>query len=182
MKLSLLLICFLLGTILALPSTARAVHVTHEERAGDFLQLAIPVAAFATTFYCDNKTGRTQFYESYLATMTSVYALKYLIKTERPNGLEQSFPSGHAASAFAGAAFVQRRYGWTYGLPLYLAAGFTGWSRIYSDHHFPSDVYVGAALALAANYYFVERRQFDDPLVSVWSDGRSVGLALNGHW
>jgi membrane-associated phospholipid phosphatase len=65
---------------------------------------------------------------------------------------------------------------------LYLAAGFVGWSRIYSDHHYPSDVYAAAALAIAANYFFVDKRQTDAPLLSVWSDGRSLGLALNGHW
>lgn len=182
MKSTLLLICFLVELSGFSPAVAGTDHVSNEERAGDFLQIAIPAAAYATTFYLDDETGRMQFYKSFATTVATAYTLKYTVKTERPNGYHQSFPSAHTATAFSGAAFVQRRYGWRYGLPLYLAAGYVGWSRIYSDHHYPSDVYAAAALAIAANCYFVEQRPAAAPLVSVWSDGRSVGLALNGHW
>lgn len=183
MKSTLLMICFLVGTLSGfLPATAGAEHIGNEERVGDVLQIAIPVAAYATTFYLDDEAGRMQLYKSFATTVGSVFALKYAVKTKRPNGYGQSFPSAHTATAFSGAAFVQRRYGWRYGLPLYLSAGYVGWSRIYSDHHYPRDVYAAAALAIAVNCFFVEKRQADDPLVSVWSDGRSLGLAVNGHW
>jgi len=182
MKLSLLMSVLLLGTVISLlPAPARAT-VSNDERAGDVLMVALPAAAYATTFYLDDEEGRMQFYKSFATTIVSVSALKYTVNARRPDGGSQSFPSWHTTSAFDGAAFLQRRYGWSYGLPSYLAASYVGWSRVHADRHYPRDVYAGAALALAANYYFVDKRPGAAPLVSFWSDGRSLGLALNGHW
>lgn len=177
------MICLLLRmAVIFIPVSARGATTSGKERAGDLLQLAIPALAYTTTFYVNDAEGQLQLTKSLLATMSSVYGLKYVVKTKRPNGCDQSFPSGHTAAAVSGAAFIQRRYGWSYGLPLYLAAGFVGWSRVSTDHHYPSDVYAGAALALAANWYFVDPRPAATPLVSFWSDRHAVGLALNGHW
>ena len=49
-----------------------------------------------------------------------VQALKYTVRRERPDGSNnKSFPSGHAASAFATATVLQRHYGWKVGAPAY---------------------------------------------------------------
>lgn len=56
-----------------------------------------------------------------------------------------SFPSGHAASAFAFATGVGIEFPGA-GLPLTAAAALVGYSRVHTGVHFPSDVIVGSVL------------------------------------
>jgi membrane-associated phospholipid phosphatase len=62
-----------------------------------------------------------------------------------------SFPSGHTTMAFAMAATLGDASGspWVQG-GLYLFAAGTAWSRVYDQRHWPSDVFVGAALGITA--------------------------------
>ena len=70
-----------------------------------------------------------------------------------------SFPSGHSIAAFAVATVIARRYGnhrwvpWvSYGL-----AGLVGFSRVTNQAHFPSDVFMGAALGYCISRFAVLR-------------------------
>jgi membrane-associated phospholipid phosphatase len=62
-----------------------------------------------------------------------------------------SFPSGHTATAFAMATTLGDAVGnpWVSG-GLYLFAAGTAWSRVYDARHWPSDVFVGAALGITS--------------------------------
>jgi undecaprenyl-diphosphatase len=68
--------------------------------------------------------------------------------------LDLSFPSGHAATAFAGATLLASRIP-RFTIPLYLLAAGVGWSRVYVGVHYPLDVLVGALLGTAVGVALV---------------------------
>jgi membrane-associated phospholipid phosphatase len=130
---------------------------SNTEKIGDFLTFAIPAAAYGSTFYMDDAEGREQFYWVYGTTMGTTVALKYAVKEKRPdNDDEDSFPSGHTASAMVGATFIHKRYGFSYAIPAYIGAIYTGYSRIQVNRHHPHDVLVGAIIGAASSWYFVD--------------------------
>lgn len=124
------------------------------ESIGDVSQLLLPAVAGTTTLILKDKEGTKQFIKSYLVTASATYILKYTIKKQRPNGGMHSFPSGHTSSAFSGASFIQRRYGWKYGIPAYALATFTGYSRVYAKKHYTIDVVAGALIGIGSTYLF----------------------------
>jgi len=80
-----------------------------------------------------------------------VQALKYSVQRERPDESNNlSFPSGHAASAFATATVLQRHYGWKVGIPAGLAAAYVATARVKDNKHYLSDVIFGGAMGVAA--------------------------------
>ncbi len=151
------------------------------ELAGDILQIVIPSVAYAMTFVQKDQEGRNQFHKSFFTTLGITYGLKLSIIKERPDGGDMSFPSGHTSVAFSGASFIEKRYGWKYGLPAYLCALFVGWSRVESDNHYPEDVLAGAVIGILSTYYFAKpfkNRIHVKPVV-----GNNIyGVALEGAW
>lgn len=126
-------------------------------KAGDVFGVAIPAACLVGTVALNDWTGLKQ---GALAGVTSVgvaFALKELIEHERPDRSDHnSFPSMHSTVSFTGAAFIQKRYGWKWGIPVYAAAGFVGWSRVYGKKHDWWDVAAGAALGVGSAYIFTK--------------------------
>jgi PAP2 superfamily len=130
---------------------------------GDILQIALPVLGGAATFFTNPEDGKTwdkegtkQFVTAYGLAWSSTYLIKILASKARPNGTNRtSFPSGHTMSAFAGAAFIDGRFGRTFGIPAYALAGWTGYSRVYSGWHYRDDVMAGASIGMMSNWLVV---------------------------
>jgi len=152
------------------------------ETAGDILRAVIPLAGFgATLLHEDGNDGSVQFILSYAVTQGVTHGLKGAIDKRRPNGdCCDAFPSGHTSTAFMGAAFIQRRYGWAYGLPAYLGAGFVGYSRIEADKHDAADVLMGAAVGILGSFAFTT--PYPGVTVTPQADGRIVGIRLSARW
>ncbi|QCX40486.1 phosphatase PAP2 family protein [Aureibaculum algae] len=122
---------------------------------GDVLVYAMPVIAFSSTVFKKDYKGTWQFTKGAVLNLVLTYGLKQVVSKQRPN-MENanSFPSGHTSITFQSAAFMQRRYGWKYGIPAYLLAGYTGFTRIQSDNHDFYDVLAGAIVGIGSTYLF----------------------------
>ena len=51
-------------------------------------------------------------------------------------------------------SFIQRRYGWKFGLPAYLLSAYVGWGRTYAKKHDWWAIIGGAAIGTASSYIF----------------------------
>jgi undecaprenyl-diphosphatase len=93
-------------------------------------------------------------------SLTADLTAKHLFPRQRPDRgagvagrqarmpTSSSFPSGHAASAFAFATTVSADFP-VLALPLYATAAAVGYSRVHMGVHYPLDVVGGAVLGLA---------------------------------
>ncbi len=139
-----------------------------QEKSGDIFASALPIAAFATTFIWKNgDKGTLQFVESMATSFVITHGLKRLIDKPRPNGGRYSFPSGHTSSAFTGAAFLQRRFGWKIGAPCYALAAYVGYTRIKARKHDIYDVGAGALIGVGSVYLFTKPFKNDKISISV---------------
>jgi membrane-associated phospholipid phosphatase len=128
------------------------------ETSGDILELILPASALTATLLKKDWKGSKQFALSFGTSFAVTRILKYAIDKPRPNNPWnfKSFPSGHTASSFVGASFIQRRYGWEYGKFAYVLAAFVGYSRIESQNHDFWDVLAGAAIGVGSTYIFTK--------------------------
>lgn len=178
----LLLALFLLPGLHAPPAAAVE---DWEVAATDVLTGVVPLGAFWLTHAKDDREGRDQYLWSMGTTLVVVTTARVLFNDhdwgERPNGHPYGFPSGHMAFFGAGAAFLQDRYGWRWGVPAWTAAAYTAYVRVEDDHHRWRDVIVGTAVAVGVSQYFVT--PYPDltvkPLFGGGSDGGATGLALD---
>lgn len=86
-----------------------------------------------------------------------VQALKFSVRRTRPDGSNNSFPSGHAAATFAFASVLERHLGYRLAWPTAVVATYVGTSRLHDNRHYLSDVVFGAAMGTAVGWTVVGR-------------------------
>lgn len=131
---------------------------------------------------------------SYIIMSTTVLGLKSLTKVKRPDGSSNnSFPSGHTATAFAGAEFLWQEYKdksiW-YGISGYIVATGTGIFRIVNDRHWLTDVATGAGIGILSTkiaYWmnpYINKKIFGSKenniasVITPFHNGKQLGLCL----
>ena len=125
------------------------------EATGDVLLFVMPATALTSTLVVEDYKGTWQFAKGFAMNQVISIGLKHAINKRRPlNNGDYAFPSGHTSTAFQSAAFIQKRYGWHYGIPAYALAGFTGFSRINAKRHDGWDVLAGALVGIGSAYLF----------------------------
>jgi membrane-associated phospholipid phosphatase len=118
------------------------------EQSGVDVAIALPILAGGVSLAKDDWNGVAELALDTTTSVGTAYLLKYIVHERRPNGAnDQSFPSDTSALAFAPAQYLWDRYGWRYGLPAYLAAGFVGYSRVESKEHHWWDVAASAGIS-----------------------------------
>lgn len=138
-------------------------------RIDDYLQYA-PIAA-AYTLDAFNVRGMhkigpktIQLLKAELLVLAITQPMKRIIGTPRPDtGARNSFPSGHAAQAFAAATFFHKEYGYKspwYSIGAYSVATTVGVMRVLNNRHWASDVIAGAGIGILATNlaYLTERK------------------------
>ena len=148
---------------------------------GDVFLLALPIGAYSTTLYLDDSEGQLEFYKSFGTTVGLTYAFKFGVARERPNEEDnRSFPSGHASATFGAASFIHMRYGLKYAVLPYLAAVYTGYSRVHTEQHYNSDVIVGALIGIVSSWYFTS--PYKDVTLQPLTKSGYNGVNLTYKW
>ena len=165
----------------------------------DFSQYAPAVSVYALNLA--GVKGKNNMHDrsvilatSYVILSSTVLGLKSITKVERPDGSSKnSFPSGHTATAFAGAEFLRQEYGdqsiW-YGIAGYAVATGTGLFRMYNNRHWLTDVAAGAGIGILStkiaywvNPYltrkiFGEAERKSTVIFTPIYDGQHVGVGM----
>ena len=141
---------------------------------GDVGAVLLPVAGLTAILIEKDWQGLKQGALAGITTLGVTYALKYAVKKERPDHRDNhSFPSMHTSVSFTAASFIQRRYGWKWGLPAYVVSTYVGWSRVYGKKHDWWDVAAGAAIGVGSSYLFTRpfAKKHDLAISPVAGDG-----------
>ncbi len=119
------------------------------EAGADGMVLAVPIKALSRRLRPSDIPPQADFSDTFFRTHPSIV------------GKGSAFPSGHTVAAFSVATVVARRYRKHRWVPwvAYGMAGAIAFSRVTLQAHFPSDVFLGAALGYATARFVVLRGQ-----------------------
>jgi membrane-associated phospholipid phosphatase len=154
------------------------------EDAGKAVAIAIPLAAGGVALLHDwDWQGVGQLGLDTGLSVGTALLLKQFVRERRPDGSDfHSFPSDTAALAFAPASFLWDRYGWQYGLPAYLAAGYVGYERVNSRQHHWLDVAASAGIGWAYSRLITTRWHHKRFYSSVYASAGGVYATLDYRW
>jgi hypothetical protein len=173
-------------------------HIDKKFTIDDFSQYSTFLSVYALN--AAGIKGRNNFKDrtvilacAYLIMGTAVNIIKTTGNEIRPDGTSNnSFPSGHTATAFMGAEFFYQEYKevsvW-YGISGYLVAAGTGFFRMYNDRHWFSDVAAGAGIGILSTkiaywvHPLIQKRIFKkkenlNGVIIPTYNGREYGLAM----
>jgi membrane-associated phospholipid phosphatase len=136
----------------------KIVAVGHVTPLDDYIQYG-PAAIYVGLNILEYKSREEAFDRAGVFLVgTGIYVattqgLKALITEARPDGTENTFPSGHTATAFFGATMLAHEYRDTH--PEFVIAGYTlaaatGALRIANNKHWVTDVLMGSAIGIAS--------------------------------
>jgi hypothetical protein len=131
---------------------------------------------------------------SYLLVSGSVMSIKSVTKVQRPDGSSfNSFPSGHTATAFAGAELLWQEYkdvSVLYGISGFLVAAGTGYFRMYNDRHWLTDVAAGAGIGILCTktaywlhphikkLFYNNQKSNSTALIAPFYNGNQLGMSF----
>ena len=154
----------LLAVLLSLSLTQQAQAKSAFQIYGDIFQF-LPLAAATYALAIKDYQGLGQLAIGTGSTLAVTFASKLTFSafgrshpnavaiSKRPDsGAYDGFPSGHTSSAFAAAGFMQRRYGWKWGVPTIALASLVGISRVVAKRHTVTQVIAGAILGFGLSY------------------------------
>lgn len=158
-ELNKILFIFFFCLLFLLPSSSQAQLIEPNSEAlestGDVILVALPATAALTTLILEDRQGSWQFTKGFLVNAGVTLALKYGVNKRRPfNSGGQAFPSGHTSITMQAASFIHLRYGWEYGIPAYMLAGLTAYSRINATRHDGWDVLAGTVAGIGSSFLF----------------------------
>ena len=172
----------LLLTILWLSLPAHSADPKDWDIATDIGGYGLIGVALALPLVKGDHAGVKQAGYSIVAASAIALIGKSTTNQQRPdNSGDDSFPSNHAATAFAAATTLHRRYGWRTGFPAYGVAAFVGAGRVEAEKHYWRDVIVGAAVGLISGWIFTDKFNRDVQLTP-WNRHGSSGLMMSVKW
>jgi membrane-associated phospholipid phosphatase len=151
------------------------------ETAGQIIAIALPATAAGIAYFKDDRVGLAQLAVESVLTVGTAFALKNIVREERPNGSDfHSFPSDTTALAASGSSFLWRRYGWEYGLPAFAMTEFVSYSRVQARQHHWYDTIASSGIAFGYSYLLgtrYKRRTNIDTSLSVSPEGGMARLS-----
>jgi hypothetical protein len=167
--------------------TVNTTPLSHTEKdirfAGKVVAVAVPISAATIALWKGDRVGVAELAVESLLTVGTVYALRSIVKEERPNGANyQSFPSLTTAVSASGSAFLTARYGLSYGLPFGALSSFASWSTTQAREHRWYDTLTSSAIAAGYSFALVPRlkRKYNiDTSLEASPDGGAVRISYN---